>query len=495
MSAVLLVVLAMGCAGEAVDKNRPVSKVLTLLKDMVGQLEAEAQSDEKVKEEMDCWCETGLVTKTQAISDGNSKIGQLNNFIEAGASGSARLSTEIATLEKEVAENTDGLEKATAMREKQLAEFSTDEKSMLSSIGQMGGAVEAIAAKHDGSFEKANSHHRTGVQEFLQVSTSAMENKMLEVFASLKTQLHRHPGLVTKTQREAVEAFVQSSGRSGAGKFALLQEGAEFSPAHSSSSGGILGVLKGMKESFEKNLAASQKEETTNQGDYEALKKAKTEEIAAGTDLADKKSTERGNTDQKHAQDSQDLEDTERTLAADTDFLKNLKEQCVNVDAEYAERVKTRQQEITAVSKALAYLNSDDAQDLYSRTFSFVQESSSQKGKRAAGARVLAAAAKHVGDPRLSALALRVTNPADAFGQVRSSIQDMVDTLVTEKEEEIKHKDYCVDGISTNEADTSHKNRVKDDHTYQIGELTSEIATLTREIKELTAAIDASTFH
>jgi len=493
ISAVLLLVCALGCSGASVDKNRPVSKVLTLLKDMVGQLEEEAQSDEKVKEEMDCWCETGLVDKTQAISDNNNKIGRLNSAIEGGASNSARLSTEIATLEKEVAENTEALEKATAMRQKELAEFSSDEKSMLGSIGQMKNAVETIGAKHDGSAERASSHHRTGVQEFLQVSTSASENAMLEVMAALHTQLRRRADLVTSAQREAVTAFVESSGSSSTGRYSLLQQGAEFSPAHSSSSGGILGVLKGMKESFETNLAASQKEEETNQGDYESLKKAKTDEINAGTDLADKKSTEKGNTDQKHAQDSQDLEDTERTLAADTDFLKNLKEQCVNVDAEYAERVKTRNQEITATSKALAYLNSDDAQDLYSRTFSFVQESSTQTTeRRTAGCSVLAAAAARAKDPRLSALAVRARNPQDAFEKVTESIQDMIDKLVTEKEEEVKHKDYCVDGIQKNEADTQHKNTVRDDHKYAIAELTSEIGTLTKEIAELNAEIDAS---
>jgi len=495
LSAVLLVVFALGCSGAGVDKNRPVSKVLTLLKDMVGQLEEEAQSDEKVKEEMDCWCETGLVQKTQAISDNNNKVGRLNSALEAGASSSARLSTEIATLEKEVAENTEALEKATAMRQKELAEFSSDEKSMLGSIGQMKNAVDTIGAKHDGSAERASSHHRTGVQEFLQVSTSAGENKMLEVMAALHTQLRRHADLVTSAQREAVTAFVESSGSSSTGKYSLLQQGAEFSPAHSSSSGGILGVLKGMKESFETNLAASQKEEETNQADYESLKKAKTDEINAGTDLADKKSTEKGNTDQKHAQDSQDLEDTERTLAADTDFLKNLKEQCVNVDAEYAERVKTRNQEITATSKALAYLNSDDAQDLYSRTFSLLQESSTQKtasARRAAGCSVLALAALKAKDPRLSALAVRAKNPQDAFEKVTESIQDMIDKLVAEKEEEIKHKDYCVDGLQKNEADTEHKTRVRDDHTYAIAELTSEIETLTKEIAALSAEIDAS---
>jgi hypothetical protein len=39
-------------------KNRPISKVVTLLKDMTSQLAKEAEEDEEVFEAMGCWCET-----------------------------------------------------------------------------------------------------------------------------------------------------------------------------------------------------------------------------------------------------------------------------------------------------------------------------------------------------------------------------------------------------------------------------------------------------
>jgi hypothetical protein len=489
-SSVLLLVLVASAHVAAVEGNRPVSKVLTLLKDMVGQLQKEAEEDKKVKETMDCWCETGLRDKTQSNADNEHRIGQLTDAIESGAANSARLSTEIATLEKEVAENTEALEKATAMRQKQLAEFTADEKSMLGSISQMKNAIETIAAKHEGSFDRASSHHRTGVQAFLQQSTSEGDSKMIDVVVAVQSLFRRHSDLLTPDQRDIVAAFVRAPEA-----VALLQQNDGFSPAHSSSSGAIFGVLKGMKESFEKNLAASQKEETTNQSDYEALKAAKSSEIEAGTNLADTKSKERANTDQKHAQDSQDLKDTEATLAADTEFLKNLKEQCATVDAEYAERTQTRNLEIKAVSKALAYLNSDDAADLYARTFggaaAFVQKEMISS-RRIAGSNALAAAASRLHDPRLSALAVRVMSPQDAFDQVRQSIQDLVDKLVTEKEERIKHKDFCVDNIQKNEVDTENKERQRDDHKYKIDELASEITTLKKEITELKAEIAAS---
>ena len=50
-------------------KNRPVSKVITLLKDMLKQLEREAEEDEEIYDKMACWCETNDKEKTKAIAD------------------------------------------------------------------------------------------------------------------------------------------------------------------------------------------------------------------------------------------------------------------------------------------------------------------------------------------------------------------------------------------------------------------------------------------
>jgi len=482
MARVFVLSLLLACAlGSTLNVDqRPISKVLTLLKDMVGQLQKEAEEDAAVKEQYDCWCETGRREKTTAIADAGVRIKQLTSSIAEGASNSARLSTEIANLEKEVAKNTEALDEATTMRKKQLSEFTTDEKSMMGSIGQMKSAIETIAAKHEGG-------------AFLQQSSSADDNKMIEAIVAVKNQMHRHAKLFSAHQRDVVTAFLRSPEDAVSdGQLALVQQGSSFNPEHTSSSGQIFGVLKGMKESFEKNLAVAQQEETRSEADYQALKKAKSDEVAAGTNLADIKSTERGNTDSKHAQDSQDLMDTEATLDADTSYLKNLKEQCANVDKEYFERTQTRQQETAAVSKALQYLNSDDAADLYSRTYSasasFVQMQM-QSSQRKAVSRVLSALAAKTHDARIAALAVAAGSPQDAIGKVKESIQEMIDRFVLEKEEEIKKKDYCVDNLAANERDTDQKRNLANDHTYKIGELTSQIEILTREISELHAEI------
>merc|ERR1712178_544220 len=114
------------------------------------------------------------------------------------------------------------------------------------------------------------------------------------------------------------------------------------------------------------------------------LKAAKEAEIKAGQDQIDSKTQELADTDEKNAQAKEDLEDTKKSLSADEQFLMMLKEKCSMTDAEWEERQKTRQEEMEAVSKALAILSGDDAHDLFTRTFNpaFLQEESRVQSAR-----------------------------------------------------------------------------------------------------------------
>ena len=160
-----------------------------------------------------------------------------------------------------------------------------------------------------------------------------------------------------------------------------------------------------MKETFDANLAAAQKEESDSERAYRELKAAKESEIAAGTKQIETKTIQMGNADQKKAESTQDLEDTTNTMEADQEFLGKLKEHCALADAEMEARTKERTEEIAAVGKALAVLTSDDAHDLFTKTLGFIQkESSVQSQRRQAVMQVLSSA--H--NPKLSALSTMV---------------------------------------------------------------------------------------
>merc|ERR1719420_2578482 len=126
-------------------KNRPVTKVVTLLKDMQKQLEKEAEEDEEIYEKMACWCETNDKEKTKSIAEAEAHIDDLTTAIEEFTAVSAQLGTEIKNLEKEVAKNQNALDQATSLRTKELAEFNAEEKDALQSISALKAAITVLS--------------------------------------------------------------------------------------------------------------------------------------------------------------------------------------------------------------------------------------------------------------------------------------------------------------------------------------------------------------
>merc|ERR1712021_113941 len=229
-------------------------------------------------------------------------------------------------------------------------------------------------------------------------------------------------------------------------------------------------------------------EEVENQKAYEDLKAAKEAEIAAGQEQIDKKTAELADTDEKNAQAKEDIEDTKKSLSADEEFLMMLKEKCSMTDKEWEERQKTRQLEMEAVSKALAVLSGDDAHDLFTRTFNpALLQVDRQDSRRARASKLLSDIAKKMNNPKLSNLAYRVR--LDAFTRVKKAIDDMVAQLLKEKEDEIKHKDFCVDEFNTNQLQTEKKEREKKDLIAKIEDLEMTIKSLADAIAKLKGEI------
>merc|ERR1719399_1072269 len=256
------------------------------------QLEKEAKEDEEVYEKVACWCETNDKEKTAAIAEAEARITDLTSTIEEKTATSSRLNTEIKNLEAEIAKNEEALAKATSIREKELAEFNAEEKDMLQSIGALKSAI-VVLSKHHSSFAQVKSED------------------LLNIAVTLNTQLRKHSdllrGIITPSQKKAVAAFVQAPGD-------YFDAEPTFKQSYAPQSGEIFGILKQMKETFENNLSASQKEEMANQAAYEDLKAAKEDEIAAGQAQIDSKTQELADTDEKNAQAKEDIEDTKKSL-------------------------------------------------------------------------------------------------------------------------------------------------------------------------------------
>merc|ERR1719329_573712 len=338
----------------------------------------------------------------------------------------------------------------------ELAEFVQEEKDLLQSIDGLASAIKVLSKHNGASF----------LQVDIQGAVSAIQYQVAKNSKLLE-------GVLTHTERKKIESFIQSASTQ------------KYAPQ----SGEIFGILEQMKESFEANLAELQKEEAANVKAFGELKVAKEEEISAGQDQIDAKTQEGADGEEKLANNKEDLEDTKKMLGEDEAFLAMLKEKCSTTDAEWEERQKTRQLEMEACSKALAVLTSDEAHDLFTKTFNpaFMQVSENSE-RQSAAAKFLKEAALKSDSPRLAAIAMKVK--LDAFVRVKKAIDDMITQLTAEKQDEIKHKDWCVDEFNTNQVQTERKEAEKQDLLALIEDLQLQIKTLTGEIDTLKSEID-----
>jgi len=465
------------------SKAYPVTKVITLLKDMQQQLEKEAEEDEEVYDKMACWCKTNDKDKSMSIKEAETRIADLTTTIESTAAQSGRLKTEIANEASDLGKAEKALGQLTAMRTKQATEFNGEEKDMLQSIKALDSAIVILS-----------KHHPEGG------AAALMDQSALSIVAQvMKTQMHQHQallqGTITPHQRRVVMGALLQEDKQPA----FLEDKQPKGRAYAPQSSEIFGILRQMKETFEGNLADSQKEELANSKAYEEQKAAKGDEIKAIRGSLDEKKTQLAKSDETNAQSKEDLDDTQDSLSIDDNFLIDLKERCKMTDQEWEMRQKSRQEEIAAIVQAISILADDSARDTFSKTLGFVQTSKTSLLSKHTGARreavaLLKAAAAKSNNPELSGLAMAAE--LDAFTKVKAAIDKMVKQLIEEKASEIIQKDFCIEKLNENELSTEKQVRKKSDSESKIAglettisELTESLSTLKKEIEEMNIQI------
>jgi len=501
---------AMGQSAITADMS-PIRKVVTLIEEMKVQTEKDGKADLDAYDKYMCWCATNEKAKTEAIAEAEATIEELTAFIEESKAKEGQLKTEIGQLQMDIAADQDALATATATRAKENEEFVATEADLSETIGLLKDATDVL-----GKVQLLQKNGETPSRELLAKAQRASQI-LLQVKNRRVASRPDFAGLMQKDLFDMLGSFggVQKDGfmqkRKSASfqQAALLpwektdeQKGMEARPegdvegaaagakSYNSRSGRIFGLLSEMHDEMKRDLAEAQTAEASAETNFQNLKAAKEGEIAAATEQRKAKEAELADTMNKMAKAKRDLEKTEAALAADTEFLANMKADCQVEDEEYKKRADIRSQEIVALAETLKILNEDDARELFGKTISFIQVSASQKAamqdraSQRAMERIAEVARRHK-NWALVALAVRVR--LDAFTKVKEAMDKMLAELKKQQKEEYDKVQSCKKDIDMTEDSIKEKNNIKDDLDEKHKELTNTLTTLTTEIAELQA--------
>jgi len=495
----------------------PISRVVGLLQEMAATMKKEMDEDDELHDKLQCWCNNNAYEKNQAIEAAEAKIADLTSTIEALTAQTASLKITIDKTAAELEADKTALAEATERRNKELKEMHGYEMEAIQNIENLKAAI-MVLSRHHGAFpqlsllslrsrQKSKSRKGTINNPF----ASGHEAKLDRQFDDFVSKFEDNaPPPTEQTEDRTVQKFLQDSQSSGSEQpepatrevsgwtdeekeivkkamhsaTGFLQAQGKDASLYAPQSGEILGVMKQLKDEMEADLSESQKKEMASATAFKELREAKTNEIASGEALLEKKKEELAQADMDLAHAKEDLEEYKATLSEDQKFMINLKKTCEEAKVNFDARKKSRLAEISAVGEAINILTSDEAKDTFNGAYAkFIQLSSKTNGKdsrRKRAAKVLLGAAARSGNPDFSVLATSVQ--LDAFTKVKELIEEMISKLKLQQKDEVKKKDFCDSEFQENEMMTMKAETKKNDQTVQIESLTSSITTMTDEL-------------
>merc|ERR1719181_1050152 len=313
-------------------------------------------------------------------------------------------------------------------------------------------------------------------------------------------------------------------------------------------SGGVVEVVEEMEGTFVEEEADLKHEEQVAQQDHDKLVLSKELQIGTAEKNLEKTEETRATTTKEIASTQQDLTTTLAQLHDDQAYLKDLTAKCEDKSKEWDQRSKMRQDELSAITEALAIIKGTVSSKTTEKTVRFVQQKAAVKPHAVvvdddsadsedddeedvsflqvesprAKLSLLAKGMKQSKgflqsqDPRdrlvalltskgqelkstvLSALATKVA--ADPFAKIKKLVQELIERLLQEAADEANHKGWCDKELTNARQQRGYKSDAVKALNSQLesaeakrDKLAEEIATLTTELAELEDSLSKTT--
>merc|ERR1719316_1001370 len=425
----------MTVAGAALGEDpaeTPVSKVVGLLQELKGKIEADGQEQQKTYDKFACWCEETLARKAAAIDDAKELIDNTQREIIELKGKIGELGVTLKQLEKEIAANEEARKEADQIRAKENEDYNAERTEAEQCIGALESAIKVLSG----------AGTKKAMLETLQ------EAQLLSVVAGIKGVLRRLPPseALPESDLNLMKEFAENPTKFVGSQFSAAQMGVDstnpfgdYAPASTK----IQGILKGMYDSFTGNLETANAEEADKRKAYEELHATSLQELATLTATLQMKSKEQADATKKLAEDKVVLEEATVQLAADEKFFDETKTSCKAKAAEWAERTRLRTEELHGMTKAIEILEGGEETFKNATSTFFLQVSDSKEdvSRSAAYAKLKSMVKKH-GGLRLAFLAAELQTGGH-FDKIIRMIDKMITDLRAEEQEDIKSRDVC----------------------------------------------------
>jgi len=420
--------------------DSPVTRVVQLIKGLRDGIEKDGEAEQKIYDKFACWCEDTTARKAAAIDAAKDEITELTKAIMQGKGTIATLIVDVKQVGKDIAENIESTEEATALREKEHTEFERVKANTEQARDGCNQAIEVLNGAGTGR------------------DTSTLQQaQTLSVVAGVKNALARLPSnSLDSSELQSVRAFVADPVKffEKSSQPAFLQQNARHNPYgdYAPQSTVIQGILKNMHDTFIQNLTDMIAEEEQKQASFEELMRTKREELASLEATKINKTQNLGEQQKQMADNKTQRANTEAQLKDDEEFFADTKASCQSKADDWAERTRLRTEELGGIAQALVTLDSPEARASFDSSANTFVQFSSQNVRKEKALQQIKSMARKSHSLRLAALAAKIKTTGH-FDAVIAEIDKMIANLRQEEADDVAHRDQCEKGDNALQAE------------------------------------------
>merc|ERR1719451_238501 len=478
--AVLAVLLLVAAPAVVAEQSNPLGKGFELMSALEAKIIKEGEAEAKAFKEFFEWCDSASQNLNNEIKTAKKNEEKLTAKISELTSDIQVAETKIEELSAAISTNDAELKDATAIRDKEHADFVASEKELVETVDTLDRAISII------STEMAKKP-----AALAQIDTSSMDSLVKSLGVVVDAA-----GLTSHDQQKLV-ALVQAQDSDS-------EAGAPAAATYKSQSGGIVDVLEDLKEKAEAELADARRAESNAKHNYEMMKQSLEDQIAADTkDMNEEKAGKEAAAEGKATAEG-DLATTVKELKGAETELQTANTDCMTTAADHEATVAARTEELKVIATAEKILK-ESTGGAVDQTYSLLQvAATSQMKTRAdlANSEVITLVKKLARDPHSAALAQLASriavvvkyggkDGANPFAKVKGLISDMIAKLTKEAEAEATEKAYCDEQMAKTEAKKADLEGDIASLTAKIDRAAARSASLKDEVAELEAELAA----
>merc|ERR1719506_1644482 len=240
---ILCTLICTASSSAAQAQTNPIEKVIEMMSELQQKIIKEGEAAQKVFDEFSEWCEDRSRELHFEIKTGKAEVAELKASIDQSAANMAAAGDKIEELAGGIVKAEADLKNATAIREKEAADFASEEKELLEVISMLDRAVGILEKEmKKGGAAMLQFSKARGVMQALDVLVQAAVFNSADV-SRLKTAL-----LQGARSAETLEASSDMSEREAQDQAAMGAPDAEVYEGHSQ---GIIETLEDLLEKAE----------------------------------------------------------------------------------------------------------------------------------------------------------------------------------------------------------------------------------------------------